>query len=181
MSQLSQDEIDAIVQAVADGRFPTPYEEFRKMAEASIRRAKAGSDKDAAFLLVMLVSMLRLRGASPLFDQVVLLPTWIADYFADALDQGSKINDLTKSLNLKKRRGRNRFTNEQRDMEIDAFAESTKLTDPENYLEKTADLLEMLAFPPPTPGSVWTAEAVADARKAHNLRIKSGLLFPYKS
>lgn len=168
-----QEKKKAIERAIEDG-FPDWLYQFKSMADAARHRAEAGSTGDADFLRIMAISMLQTRGPAPLLDRFVVLPDWMADYLANAL-QG---DDISKTLMLKKKKGRNQFTNEKRNWDIYEIADNFKDSQPERYLEATADYLDQSGVPPPIKGSVWTAGAVADAVKAHEVWIKSGYLFP---
>lgn len=149
-----------------------PNDQFERMWKTVRRHAAAGSVGDAVVSLALVHAMLEGTAISESNPNPEGLPAWLVDDLCKILMQCIKHGtSLDKGFHLVPKRGRNLMKNVQRDMDIDTYYGMY------GSFERLADVAEKLGLPPPGPGQVWTADALAKAVKAHERRKKSGLLF----
>lgn len=174
---ISSDHKQVLAMALAEARMPKrpqlgPMDYGHKIALA---RAEAGSDLDARVLLTIAAAGLRSKGPIP-FDQYAILPNWLAELVARAIESLAKSKNPAAAVGRKRTTGQNSvWDNAQRDAAIAWVADSMKAFGHRDYWKRTAELLASVDFPPPGGGNSrqrlgWSAESVKDSVRAHRSR-----------
>lgn len=151
-----------------------PFDKWRGQWELARRRAAAGDRGSAVLTLCMVSAMLDVANQAAADAPYPPLPDWLVRELGEILSAAIKAGGgLDKAFFLDQKRGRNLMRNATRDMEIHTYISMELFP----TLEELADAAEKLGLPPPARDGVWTAASLAKAAKAHERRIKSGLLF----
>lgn len=139
--------------------------------EFAIRRAKAGDVGAARALLAIGAASLRQR-AEPL-EHVVLIPRFLAEYLASALDSIVRGVDPGRALNVKRKAHRDPFANEYRDAMM-AYAHASFVScgnSKDAATSQVAEMLDRLGVAGPR-GASWDLDTVRSALEAHAQRNK---------
>lgn len=169
--QVDEDKNRELAAAFLEGQQPKAPTAFAYSAAKAIDRAQDGSTRDAVALLLLASAMLR-TAAPTATEGARLVPGWMADYLAAALEKAALSGDATTALHLARSKGRSAYTNEERDSWIAFVADTLKRSGRRDHLVGTADLLAAIDFPLPRKGGGWTVETVQKAIEAHSRRIK---------
>lgn len=160
-------------------KFPEPFD---YSVEECMERAKAGSVADAMALLKIFAAALRKRDGIPPLDDVGLVPGWMADYFASAIDKIVAGVDPARALRIRQHKGNSKFLLESRDRQIAFLSEIYRWQGHKDFLRRTVDALNKRGgrWAPTRRGkrpqdgeSLWTEQSVAAVIRRHRRKVKS--------